>query len=160
MPTPYTTYDLEVVTSRTPRQFVEALFERIGVETESDEELAGITEIRTPNFDISAFGGARDALSHELGIEPTVFIEFRPKPTLDTDIIAVKRLLEAIDRWLHFIENDVALIHNGETVMLYRKEGKLRINQACKSWTPARLSLITYPYSDRDIISMSESAKK
>ena len=143
-------FDLEVVTSRTPVEFVRALFERIDV-TATAEHLDGILEIRTENFEISTFDGARDAISAELGIIPTVFIEFRPKPSLDTDIIAVKRLLEATDRWLHFIQNDMLLTYNGESVMMFRKDGQLKINSACKAWTPARLSLITYPY---DVVEM------
>lgn len=141
----YGTYDLEVVTSRTPGDFVHALFERIGVEAHV-EEIEGIWDITTQNFRITAFDGAHDALSGDLGIIPTVFIEFRPKPTLETDILALKNLITALDKWLHYIQNDCALIHNGEAVMLYRKDGKLYVNDACRAWTPARLSLVTYPY--------------
>lgn len=142
---PTTTFDMEVVTSHSPREFVTRLFERINITAEV-EPLGDITEIRTQNFEISTFTNATDAISHELGIAPNVFVEFRPRPTLQTDIIAVKRLLEATNKWLHFIDNDMVLIYNGESVMMYRKGGKLRVNDASRGWTPARLSLINYPY--------------
>ncbi|MEO0563036.1 MAG: SitI3 family protein [Chloroflexota bacterium] len=142
-----TTFDMEVVTSRTPRAFVEALFERIDVPTDDAQTLAGITEITTEHFDISTFDGARDAISAELGIEPTVFIQFRPKPSLATDIIAVKRLITAVDKWLHDIGNDVVLVFNGESVMMFRKDGVLKLNEASRGWTDARRSLITYDYT-------------
>lgn len=149
------TFDLEVVTSRTPTAFVQALFERIDV-VASVQMLEGIKEITTPNFQISAFDGASDALSQELCIEPTVFIQFRPKPTLETPLLAIKRLLEAMDKWLHAIPNDFVMIYNGEAVMMYRKDGLLTLNRACTAWTPARTALITYPYTEADMPAITD----
>jgi len=152
-----TTFDMEVVTSCTPQEFVERLFKRINIVAQV-ENLNDIMEIYTKNFEISSFANADDAISKELGISPNVFVEFRPKPALQTDILAVKRLLEATDKWLHFIDNDIVLTYNGESVMLYRKNGKLRINAASKGWTPARLTLITYPYENVEMPALRETA--
>jgi hypothetical protein len=149
---------MEVVTSCTPQTFVERLFERINIVAEV-EELGDITEIRTTNFEISCFANADDAISVELGILPNVFVEFRPKPSLQTDLIAVKRLMEATDKWLHFIDNDMVMVYNGESVMMYRKQGKLRVNAASKGWTPARLSLITYPYETVEMPALRETTE-
>ena len=139
------TFDLEVVTSRTPAEFVRLLFERIDVETHI-QQYEDIAEIRTENFEISAFAGAQDAISSELNITPAVFIEFRPLPQLPTQIIAIKRLIVAIDKWLHFIHNDFALIYNGSIVMMYRKDKQLYVNDLCQIWNEHRLGLLTYPY--------------
>ncbi len=152
-----TTFDMEVVTSCTTHEFVERLFKRINIVAQV-ENLNDITEIYTKNFEISSFANADDAISKELGIRPNVFIEFRPKPALQTDILAVKRLLEATDKWLHFIDNDIVLTYNGESVMLYRKNGKLRLNGASNGWTPARLTLITYPYETVEMPALRETA--
>ncbi|GEM_PF-2709535 len=139
------TFDLEVVTSRTPAEFVRLLFERIDVETHI-QQYEDIAEIRTENFEISAFAGAHDALSAELAIAPDVFIEFRPLPQLATQIIAIKRLIVAIDKWLHFIHNDFALIYNGSIVMMYRKDKRLYVNELCPVWNEHRRGLLSYPY--------------
>lgn len=154
---PQMTFDMEVVTSKSPQVFVENLFERINVQARS-VTLEGITQMSTENFDITIFDGARDAISGELGIEPTVFIEFRPKTTLDTDIIAIRRLLQALDKWLHFIGNDFVITYNGSSLMMYRKDCQLKVNEACEAWTPARLSLLTFPFSVVNIPAVHEIA--
>lgn len=153
-----TTFDLEVVTRRKPGEFVHALFERIDVNA-IVEEFEGVCEIKTENFEISAFDKARDAISEELGIEPTVFIQFRPRPTLDTDIIAVKHLLQAMDKWMHAIENDFVLVYNGESVMMFRRDCQLSINTASKAWTPARLSLITFAYNEVEMPALRDTTE-
>lgn len=151
----FTTFDLEVVTSRKPGEFVEALFDRIDVEAHI-EELDDLCEIQTESFAISAFDHAVDATSRDLGIHPTVFVEFRPKPSLPTDIIAVKRLLQAMNEWMRAINNDFVLVYNGETVMMYRRDCQLVVNIACKAWTPARLALITFAYQEVAIPAVRE----
>ncbi|MFZ4816383.1 MAG: SitI3 family protein [Phototrophicaceae bacterium] len=144
------TFDLEVATHRSPDEFVKFMFGLIHIPIEF-EALDGIWETQTQNFEVSVFDHAADALTSELGIHPTVFVEFRPKPSLETDIIAVKHLLQAIDRWMLEMPYDFALVHNGESVMMYRRVGKFYVNLASNGWTPARLSLITVPYEPIDI---------
>jgi hypothetical protein len=156
---PHTTFDMEVVTSKNPQAFVETLFQRINVQARA-VTLEGMTQISTEYFDITTFDGARDAISSDLGIEPTVFIEFRPKATLDTEIIAIRRLLQALDKWLHFIGNDFVLTYNGADVMMYRKDCQLVINEACEAWTPARLSLLTFPFSVVNMPAVHEIAEE
>jgi len=140
-----TTFDIEVVTQRTPHDFVKQLFKRVNIKA-NIERVGDIEEISTNSFEITAFDGAEDALSDELNIAPNVFIEFRPKPHLQTDLLAIKHLIEALNQWLHVIDNDFAMIHNGESVMMYRCNCELFINKASNGWTPARLSLITFPF--------------
>jgi hypothetical protein len=151
-----TTFDIEVVTDCAPHEFVARLFERVNIPVEI-EHINGINEITTPNFEISAFGEAADALSQELNIKPNVFIECRPKSSLRTDLLAIKRLLEAVNHWMHALENDFAMIYNGDSVMMYRKDGKLTVNTESEGWTPARMTLITVPYATVRLSPMDET---
>jgi hypothetical protein len=150
-----TTFDMEVVTEHSPHEFVKRLFKRVNVKAHI-ERVGKVEQISTENFEISAFDGAEDALSCELEIDANVFILFRPKPHLRTDILAIKHLLEAMNQWLHVIDNDFALIHNGESVMMYRKNCELFINMASAGWTPARLSLITFDYTEVEMPALRE----
>ncbi len=154
---PTTTFDVEVVTEHTPQEFVERLFERVKIKTDIEvvDDAANIT---TKNFEITAFDHAQDALSRELGIEPNVFIEFRPKPTLQTDLLAIKYLLEAMNEWLHAIDNDFCMVHNGESVMMYRKDCQLYINVASNGWTANRLTLITHPFQTVEMPPLTKAA--
>ncbi|MEM6529288.1 MAG: SitI3 family protein [Chloroflexota bacterium] len=151
-----TTFDLEVVTDHSPHEFVTRLFKRVNVRAKI-ERVGDVDEISTQNFEITVFDGAEDALSCELDIEPNVFIEFRPKPQLRTDVLAIKRLLEAMNQWLHVIDNDFAMIYNGESVMMYRQDCVLYVNTASSGWTPARLSLLTFPYETVEMPSLANT---
>ena len=142
---PTSTYDIEVVTDLSPYAFVQHLFKRVNIHAVI-EKVSGVAQISTPSFEISAFDDAEDALTRELAIDPNVFIHLQPHPDLQTDILAVKHLLEAVNQWLHVIDNDFAMVHNGESVMMYRQSRQLYVNIASKGWTPPRLSLLTYPY--------------
>lgn len=141
-----TTFDIEVVTDCAPHEFVTKLFKRVNIRA-TVEQINSIAEITTPSFEISAFGEVADALSHELSIAPNVVIECRPKPSLRTDILAIKHLLEAVNQWMQVIQNDFAMIYDGDSVMMYRKDGVLTVNTESAGWTPARLTLITVPYT-------------
>ncbi|MEL6150904.1 MAG: hypothetical protein AAFV33_22330 [Chloroflexota bacterium] len=151
-----TTFDIEVVTEHSPHEFVTRLFKRVNI-TAKIERVGDVDEISTSSFEITAFDGAEDALSCELEIDPNVFIEFRPKAHLRTDILAIKHLLEAMNQWLHVIDNDFAMIHNGESVMMYRQDCALYVNTASDGWTPARLSLLTFPYETVEMPSLISS---
>ncbi len=150
------TYDIEVVTNYSPTEFVQRLFKRVNIDAEI-ESIKGMDVISTASFEITAFADAEDALTCELDIDPNVFIAFRPRPTLQTDILAVKHLLEAVNQWLHMIDNDFAMVHNGESVMMYRQAGQLYVNAASKGWTPSRLSLLTYPYEEVQMPPLTEA---
>lgn len=154
-----TTFDVEVVTEKTAATFVTALFERVNVTAEVEPIKGGGAEITTQNFTISAFDNAEDALSCELDIDPNVFIEFRPKLTLQTDILAIKRLLEAMNEWMRLIDNDFSMVHNGESVMMYRKACQLYVNPASNGWTPNRLTLITIPYETVAMPPLTQAAE-
>ncbi len=150
------TFDVEVVTQHDPHTFVIELFKHIDVETDI-EHIDGIEQLQTDNFAISAFDKAQDMLSAELGIQPNVFIQFRPKRTLQTDVLAIKHLLEAIDHWIKRIGNDFSMVYNGETVMMYRKGNQLYVNTASAGWTDARLNIITVPYEEVHIPALDET---
>lgn len=150
------TFDIEVVTQHDSHTFVIELFKHIDTQTDI-EHIDGIQQLQTESFAISAFDQAQDMLSAELGIQPNVFIQFRPKQTLQTDVLAIKRLLEAIDHWIKRIDNDFVLVYNGETVMMYRKNAQLYVNTASAGWTDARLSIITALYQKVHIPALDET---
>ncbi len=140
------TYDLEVVTTATPTDVVAELFRSVKVRPQF-AQYDGITEAVTPLFDVTAFGGATDALSEDLGIYPSVFIEFRPRPHHDADVMAFRKLLHATVNWMTTHGEDMALIKNGEMVLLYRRNGRVVLNNAATNeWTPQRLSLLDINY--------------
>jgi len=151
-----TTFDVEVVTDHEPHVFVVELFKYVDIEAEV-EDIDGIQQMRTNSFAITVFDQAHDTISAELGIEPNVFIQFRPKQNLQTDVIAIKHLLEAINHWLKIIDNDFALVYNGETVMIYRKQKQIYVNVASRGWTEARLSIINVPYEEVSMPALDET---
>lgn len=150
------TFDVEVVTDYDPQKFVIELFKHIDIETEI-EQINGINQMSTSSFAISTFDQAQDMISTELDIQPNVFIQLRPKQTLQTDVLAIKHLLEAINHWLGRINNDFALVYNGETVMMYRKNCQLYVNTASAGWTEARLNTITVPYEEVHIPAVGDT---
>ncbi len=150
------TFDIEVVTQHDPRTFVIELFKHIDVDVDI-EHIDGITQMQTDHFAVSAFDEAQDMIPVELGIQPNVFIQFRPKQNLQTDVLAIKNLLEAIDYWIKRINNDFALVYNGETVMMYRKGNQLYVNTASAGWTDARRSIITTAYKEVHIPALDET---
>ena len=150
------TFDVEVVTDHDPQKFVIELFKHIDIETEI-EQINGINQMSTSSFAISTFDQAQDMISAELGIQPNVFIQLRPKQTLQTDVLAIKHLLEAINHWLGRIDNDFVLVYNGETVMMYRKNCQLYVNTASAGWTEARLNTITVPYEEVHIPAVEDT---
>lgn len=139
------TYDLEVTTNLTPAAFVRLLFSRINVPIQL-EHFNGIYEIKTPNFEISAFGDVEDAISEDMGIRPDVVVEFRPRPLAHAHVRGLEALLNAIDAWLRELDNDFIMIYNGAIIMMYRKDGRLVLNRACPVWTDERRALLKFPY--------------
>lgn len=110
------------------------------------------TERGVSRFEIDEFTAlalreleASAVLRDELGISTFTSVLFRINKFEDLQV-AKKRVLLAVLAMIHETTSDLALLFNGEILVLIRRNGILTLNENAGFWEDGLAEMITLPY--------------
>lgn len=86
-----------------------------------------------------------DPVVTDLGLSPTVFVEFRlEKSEVERQDDEMVRVVDAL---LHKVSGDAVLTFGGDVILLVRRNGALTVTDDDEFWPPARLALLGHHHT-------------
>jgi hypothetical protein len=79
------------------------------------------------------YGLSFEVIRDDFGFSPAVDISFRLNKFAEPDVL-YKRFMQAVWLVLKTTEGDAVILFNGENIILYRKKGKLYLNDIDNFW--------------------------